>query len=163
MPPYIFNEKQFDFSSIYLPLGPVLVVPLQSKIASLDQLIGKQIGIVSGSSSVSLLEKSNGAIIRYYESIPQALNDVLLGAIDGAMVGILPASAYCRDLYKGELKVATAPLNDEGLRLVTKHKAAPDLIRAFNAGLQTLKKNGVYTHLQNKWSLQESSPPTPAL
>ena len=154
MPPYIFNEKLFDFSNIYLALGPVLVVPIPSKIDGLNQLNGKEIGVVSGSTSVSLLEKSNGVLIRYYESIPQALNDVLLGVIDGAMVGVLSASAYCRDLYQGELKIATPPLNDEGLRLVTKHNGAPDLINKFNAGLQKIKKSGAYDKLQEKWELQ---------
>ncbi len=155
MPPYIFNEKLFDFSNIYLALGPVLVVPVTSKIDGLNQLNGKEIGIVSGSASISLLEKSNGVLIRYYESIPQALNDVLLGVIDGAMVGVLSASAYCRDLYQGELKIATPPLNDEGLRLVTKHNGAPDLIKKFNAGLEKIQKNGAYANLQKKWGLQE--------
>ncbi len=156
MPPYIFNEKQFDFSEIYLPLGPVLVVQVGSKIHSLDKLSGKEIGVISGSTSVVILEKSPGVLIRYYDSIPQALNDILMGVIDGAMVDVLSAASYCRDLYQGVLIIATPPLNDEGLRLVAKHNAAPDLIKGFNKGLQKLKKNGSYEKLLDKWSLRES-------
>src|SRR5580700_10944745 len=49
MPPYIFNQKAFDFSDIYLALGPVLVVPIQSQIHSLNDLDGKEIAVISGS------------------------------------------------------------------------------------------------------------------
>jgi polar amino acid transport system substrate-binding protein len=156
MQPYVFNKSLFDFSDIYLPLGPVLVVRVQSTIHSLDDLNGKEIAVISDSTSALILEKSQGVLIRYYDSIPKALNDILLGTVDGAVIDILSAVAYCRDLYQGELKIATGPLNDEGLRLITKHKAAPDLIKGFNNGLAQMKKDGSYFKLLDKWGLQES-------
>ena len=158
MPPYIFNEKLFDFSNIYLPLGPVLVVPTGSMITGLNDLNGKEIAVISGSTSTLILEGSTGVLIRAYDSIPKALNDVVEGIVDGAMIDILSAVAYCNDLYQGKLKVATQPLNDEGLRLVTKHGAAPDLISGFNEGLAKLKRNGTYDALLKKWNLAEVPP-----
>jgi polar amino acid transport system substrate-binding protein len=155
MPPYIFNQALFDFSDIYLPLGPVLIVPMQSKINALHDLNGKEIAVISGSTGVLILEKSAGVLIRYYDSIPKALNDILAGTIDGAIVDLLSATAFCRDLYQGELKIVTRPLNDEGLRLITKHREAPDLIKGFNAGLAQMKKDGSYAKLLDKWGLQE--------
>jgi ABC-type amino acid transport substrate-binding protein len=156
MPPYIFNKSLFDFSDIYLPLGPVLVVPVQSKIHSLNDLNEKEIAVISGSTSALIVEKSQGVLIRDYDSIPKALNDILIGTVDGAMIDILSAAAYCRDLYQGELKIVTGPLNDEGLRLITKHNAAPNLIKKFNDGLSRMKKDGSYFKLLDKWSLKES-------
>jgi polar amino acid transport system substrate-binding protein len=155
MPPYIFNEKLFDFSAIYLPLGPVLVVPAGSMITGLNHLNGKEIAVISGSTSALILQESAGVLIREYDSIPNALNAVVEGTVDGAMIDVLSAVAYCNDLYQGKLKVATEPLNDEGLRLVTKHGAAPDLIRGFNEGLAKLRKNGTYDALLKKWNLAE--------
>ncbi len=154
--PYIFNRGLYDFSDVYLPLGPVLVVPIDSKIRSLDQLSGKEIAVVTGTSYDLILEKSPGVMIRYYDSIPQALNAILQSDVDGAMVDILSATAYCRDLYQGQLKIATPPLNDDGLRLITKHKAAPHLIKGFNEGLKRMQKNGSYKKLLDRWNLQES-------
>lgn len=154
MPPYIFNQKLFDYSDLYLPLGPVLVVNKQSNIDALSQLEGKEIGVVSGdTNSTLILEKSQGVLIRYYDTIPSALNAVSTGTIDGAMVDVLSATAYCRDLYQDTLKIATPPLNEEGLRLVTKHNANPKLIKSFNEGLERLKKNGAYAELMDKWGL----------
>lgn len=155
MPPYIFNEKLFDFSDIYLPLGPVLVVPMSSNIHSLSSLDGKEIGVISGSASPLILEKSEGVLIRYYDSTPKALADITTGTLDGAMIDVLSAEAFCSDLYQDQLKIATPPLNDEGLRLISKHGAAPDLIKGFNKGLHKLKKNGSYEKLLVKWNLKE--------
>ena len=151
MPPYIFNEKHFDFSEVYLPLGPVLVVPMPSKINSLNMLNGKEIAVISGSSGALILEKAPGVLIRYYDSAPAALNAILDGTIDGALIDILSATAYCRDLYQGQLKIATAPLNNEGLRLITKHDQATDLIKGFNKGLDKLRADGTLDKLLAKW------------
>lgn len=156
MPPYIFNEKLFDFSDIYLPLGPVLVVKADSTIRSMTTLSGKEIAVITGSKNDLLLEASPGVLIRDYSTIPTALNALVAGTIDGAIIDILSAVAYCRDLYQGQLKIVTAPLTDEGLRLVTKHDAAPDLIKGFNAGLKKLKTDGSYLKLLDKWNLHES-------
>jgi polar amino acid transport system substrate-binding protein len=156
MPPYVFNTQQFDFSEIYLPLGPVLVVPIQSPIRSLDRLDGKEIGVISGSTGPLILEKSPGVLIRFYDSIPKALNDLIAGTIDGAIIDILSAVAYCRDLYQEELKIVTPPLDEEGLRLITKHGSTPTLIKGFNNGLAKMKSNGSYAKLLDKWELQES-------
>jgi polar amino acid transport system substrate-binding protein len=156
MPPYIFNEKLFDFSEVYLPLGPVLVVPVASTASSLQDLSGKEIAIIAGSSSSFLLEPIPGVLIRDYGSVAQALNSLASGAIDGALIDILSAVAYCKDLYQGSLKIVTPPLTDEGLRLVALHGGAPELISGFNRGLQRIKKSGSYDELLAKWGLMES-------
>jgi len=158
MPPYIFNEKFFDYSEIYLYLGPVLVVPIDSKINDLEKLSGKEIAVISGSSNALTLERSPGVLIRNYDSIPKALNAILDGTIDGALIDVLSAVAYCGDLYQGKLKISTPPLNEEGLRLITKKGAASDLIKGFNKGLEKLKRDGAYAKLLEKWNLKEPQP-----
>ncbi len=151
--PYLFNRTFYDFSNVYLLTGPVLVLPVDSSFKSIAQLDGKEIAILPDSSGATYLEKNPSILIRNYDSIPDALNDVAAGTIDGAVVDILEASAYCKNIYNGKLKVATAPLNDEGIRLLTLDRGAPDLIKAFNRGLEELKKNGTYQTLLDKWSL----------
>ncbi|MES2121883.1 MAG: ABC transporter substrate-binding protein [Chlamydiota bacterium] len=152
-PPYVFNQQLFDFSDSFLSLGPVLVVPVSSPLNSLDQLIDKEVAVITGSSAVQLLEKVPGVMIRYYPSIPAALNDVAAQVIDGAVIDNLSAISYCQDHYQGQLMVATPPLSDEGLRLVTKHNDAPQMIKAFNEGLSKLKKSGEYDKILSKWGL----------
>ncbi len=153
MQPYIFYEKTYDFSNTYLMTGPVLVVPIHSSINSLGMLEGKELGVLQGSSDIALLEKSQGIMLRMYASFPQMLNDVLNGVIEGAALPLLVAESYTQDLYQNQLKIATLPLDDEGLRIITLYKENNALIKLFNEGLRELKQNGKYLKLLQKWSL----------
>lgn len=151
--PYTFYENKYDFSEPFLLIGPVLVMPANSKTTSLDDLSGKEIAVLTGSTEDLILEKYPDIIIRYYGSVPSMLDDILTGQIDGALLGVLEANAYTQDLYQGNLKIATPPLNDRGLRLIALHSEAPALIEAFNSALDHLKKTGKYTELARKWGL----------
>ncbi len=153
MPPYLFNQKQFAFSDVYLHLGPVLVVPKGSKIDALDQLSGKEVGVILGSGDTLLLEKIPGAMARDYDSIPKALNALSANAIDAAIIDVLSATAYCRDLYQEKLEIVTPPLNDYGLRLITPYGKSPEMVEEFNQGLKALKASKKYDELLNRWSL----------
>ncbi len=153
MQPYVFYEKQYDFSHPFLLTGPVLVVRVDSPATNLEKLSGKEVAVITGSSDALLVEKVPGIIIRNYESIPDAFNAMIAGHVDGAVVDNLPAYAYCQDLYQRQLKVVGAPLTDQGLRMITLHDHAPQLIEAFNTAIDKLKKNGKYAELSRKWAL----------
>ncbi len=151
--PFVFYEKKYSFSDVYLMTGPVLVVPTNSKIDSLSMLKGKEVGIISGSSATALLEKYEGLIIRYYDSIPELFNSMLKDNVDAALVDALTAYAYMRDLYHGHIKIVEGPLTDQGLRLVILHDHSPALLKLFNQGLKTVKATGRYEELIEKWHL----------
>lgn len=155
MQPYLFYQKIYDFSDLYLPTGPTLVIPISSSIQSLKDMGGKEVAIQRNSNTALILEKYPDIIQRTYDSIPTALTDVANGTIDGAIVDILTAYAFCSDLYQGQLKIGLPPLTQEGIRLITLHDKSPRLIEAFNGGLETLKDNGTYAKLIKKWNLSE--------
>src|SRR5690348_8870757 len=140
MPPYLFNQKHFAFSELYLPLGAVLVVPTASSIHSLSQLGGKIVGVVSGSGNELLIEKVAGVMVRSYEGVAPMLNALDKHTIDGALVDILTATAYCQDIYQNTLHIVTPPLDDRGLRFITPSDN-PHLVHTFNQGLEKLKKS----------------------
>lgn len=155
MQPYLFYEKLYAFSETYLQTGPTLVVPMATKIKSLADLSGKEIGVIRGSNGALILEKYPDIIQRTYENSPQALLDISNQIIEGAIIDVLTAKAYCVDLYQGRLKVALPPLTKEGLRLVTLHNKSPRLIQLFNEGLKELKESGRYDLLARRWNLSE--------
>lgn len=156
MSPYLFNEKEFSFSTTYLPLGPVLVVPENSSIHSMENLAGKQIAIIGDPSDDLFLRRIPGVLTRYYPSDAAALNAMLNGTIDGALIDLITATAYCNDLYQGSIKIVSDPLTDKGLRLITLYKQSEDLIKKFDNGLHKMKSDGRYEKLLNKWSLNLS-------
>ncbi|MGH2612345.1 MAG: substrate-binding periplasmic protein, partial [Rhabdochlamydiaceae bacterium] len=118
MQPYIFYEKLYVFSDIYLATGPALIVGIHSTWNSLSQLAGLEVGILRGTPYALILEKYPNILQRTYDSIPTALDDLTQGTIEAMVLDILTAEAYTRDLYHGQLKISSAPLNQEGIRLV---------------------------------------------
>ncbi len=156
MSPYLFNEKEFSFSAIYLPLGPVLVVPANSSIHSMTDLAEKQIAIIGDPSDDLFLRQIPGVLVRYYPSDAVALNAMINGTIDGALIDVITATAYCNDLYQGSIKIVSDPLTDKGLRLITLYGQSEDLIKKFDEGLHKMKSDGRYKKLLHKWSLNLS-------
>ena len=151
--PFNFNSDLYSFSEVFLATGPVLVMPIGSTQKSLKELQGKAIAALQGTPEVLLLEKYPGISISTYDDIPVALNDLVAGKVQGALLPVLPTSAYVRDLYQRRLKIVTAPLTDEGLRLITFKDKAPKLIKAFDKTLNHMKKNGDYEKQLVKWQL----------
>ena len=154
--PYNFNLSLYDFSELYLPLGPVLLLPSSVKYKSLKEMEGTEIGALVGSSSVLILEAYPDILIKTYDEASTLVNDLLLGRIQGGLLPVLVAGSFTEGSFTGEIRIASKPLNDEGLRLLTLKDKAPKLISHFNAGLNTLKKNGEYKKLLSNWRLIES-------
>lgn len=162
MQPYTFFEKTYSFSNLYLKTGPVVVVPKTSKIRSAEDLQSKEVGVVIGSTSTILLQKIPGIILQSFTSIPLTLEGIRLEKVQAGAVPILVAQRFVTDLYANVLRITTPPLDDEGLRLITLHKAQPKLLDRFNRGLMKLKKEGTYDKLLAKWGLAPNSPrPSP--
>lgn len=153
MTPRVSLETTYDFSEVFLHTGPVLVVRADTKISSMGQMKGKAMGVDSMQNETLLLDIYPEVLVHYYHSITEGLDEVISGEIDGALINILPASSYIRDLYHGQVKIASPPLNDVGLRLVTLHGQNKDLATVFNRGLSKLRDNGVYDKLLKKWDL----------
>jgi polar amino acid transport system substrate-binding protein len=155
MQPYLFYDKMYDFSDLYLMTGPVLITPTQSPYKSLDQMAGRVVGIVKGSSDALIVEKYPDIIQISYDTLQDALAATTDGTIDGAMGDIQTTQAFTRDLYYGKLKIATRPLAPEGVRLLSLKNHSPHLIEVFNRGLKHLKSSGKYAELAKKWNLSE--------
>ena len=152
MSSYLFYEKVYDFSDLYLATGPTIVMRIDAKVDSLEELSGKEIAVIQGSDYGLILEKYSGVIQRSYLTTPAALNALSAGDIDGVIIDILTARAYCNDLFQGKLKIVFPPLNGDGLRLVTMHGKNEGLIRRFDKGLKTLKDDGTYQKILDKWN-----------
>ena len=140
MQPYSFLQDTYDFSQPFLLTGPVLVVAADTSDSSPKHFKDKILSLPEETTDAMIVEKYPGAIIRFYSSIPDVLLALEAKEIDGAIVDVLTAEAYCADIYYGKLKVATEPLTDEGLRLITLHNQGQELQEAFSDGLAKLKK-----------------------
>ncbi|NGX26425.1 MAG: Arginine-binding extracellular protein ArtP [Chlamydiae bacterium] len=157
--PYAFYEKQFSFSDVYLFTGPVLVVLKESAIRSLEDLKGKEVAVIRGSSAALLLQTTPGIILQGYDSIPIALEALEKQDVNAAALEVLVAQNYVRDIYSETMKMLCSPLSNEGLRLVSLFHDSPKLMERFNKGLIALKKSGEYERLLEKWGLSPDGKP----
>lgn len=157
--PFAFYQKVFSFSHLYLKTGPVVVVPTDSQVEGMEGLKGKTVGVVTGSSASILLQSVPGIVLKGYDSIPIVLSEVEMGNVQAAVVQVLVAQDFLRDLYKEKLKIASEPLSEEGLRLLTMYSKEPRLMKDFDRGLAKLKKSGKYEELLKKWGLSPDGEP----
>lgn len=153
LPPYPFNLAKYDFSQNFLELGPVLIVPADGQNTDLHQMKGELVGLVTGDPAALILQKYPDVVMRNYPSIPDLLNAVAGGEIEGALLNRIPAVNYVSDLYAGRLKIASAPMNDAGLRLVAMRGKQELLLRAFDKSIDHFKKKKKFQTLLKKWGL----------
>lgn len=151
--PYVYELKKYDFSDLYLNTGPVLVVKGDSMLNVSGGMEGKEVAVGTQEQEALFIRLYPQVIVRYYNQIPNALNALIGEYVDGVVVGYIPATAFVEDLYEGKLKIATPPLNEAGLRLLTVHEKHPELIEAFNRGLEKVRDSGKYEKLLKKWNL----------
>ena len=154
--PDVMLQENYLFSEPYYSLGAVLVVDTQSNIKSLADMEGKFIGLKRGSRVLFAIPGHPNMHVVTYDSPITMLDDVVNDKIDGAFLNQLNAYDFTTGYYKGKLRVATPPLTQEGLRLITgvsRRDAA--LMETFNAGLEEMKKNGTYHALLQKWDLHD--------
>lgn len=160
MRPYTFYMTEYSFSLPYLLTGPVIVLP--KKVKS-DKIEGKEIGVIRGASAALILQTTPNILLQGYDSIPDMFDALEAGQVEGVALEILAASGYVRDLYPGRFRIASNPLNDMGLRLVTLREGEPALMKRFDRGLKRLKKEGTYDKLLEKWGLSPDGKPAPDL
>lgn len=154
MEPYLFNLQKYDFSDVYLQTGPVVVMRETATKSEIDKLYEKEIAIFSETEEQTLINLYPDALPRLYDSVPKALVDVAIGSLDGALIEVLEAVGYVADIYKGQLKIATKPLTQAGIKLVALKDQNKHLIKLFNEGLHDLIKDGEYDKLAKKWQLK---------
>jgi polar amino acid transport system substrate-binding protein len=155
--PYNFNLDDYDFSDLYLPIGPVLILPTQAKYKSLKEIKGKEVGALIGSPSITILEAYPEILIKTYDTAAALINDLLVGHIEGGLLPILTAETFTQGSFTEELRIASKPLNQEGLRLITPKGKSPKLIALFNRCLKKFKKNDTYEKLLTKWQLIQTT------
>jgi len=151
--PYNFYRAKYDFSSNFLDLGPVLVVPANSQYHDLEQMSNEVVGLVMGDPALLVLQKYPKIIVRKYATVSEVLDAVVNGSVEAALIDRLVASGFVRDLYTGKLKIVSDPLTDAGLHLVCLKEQEKRLMDLFNKSIQQFNKKKRLQALQAKWQL----------
>lgn len=152
--PSFANQQKYLFSDPYLRLGDVLILRSSLPLRGFNEQATKLIGVHVSDLPILGLESQGNFEFRVYDNILKALADLEQSKIDGAIFAAMPAYLYTRGFYDRQLKIATTPLTQEGLRLVTlKGHRGEKLIQLFNDGLKSMQASGTYDRMIDQWGL----------
>jgi polar amino acid transport system substrate-binding protein len=146
------NRQNFLFSRGFFFVGAVLLVPMDSKVQSLNQMEGSVIGIEQGTMLSLDIEHYPSITFLPYDNVIRQLDALAGQFIDGAIMPAIPAYNYAKSLYFGRIRVTPSFLTKESLKLAALHtERGETFIQHFNNGLKKLKDNGTYDALLTKW------------
>ncbi len=149
------RKQAMNFSDPYINAGQVLVVPSSSTALTLNDLAGKNVGVQIGTTGAMEAAKYTYLVIKTYDEIGLAFEDLVNGRVDGVVVDTPIASNFAlqRAEYKDALKIVGEVLTQEfyGLAVEKENTAALELI---NKGLAAITANGKLDELKVKWGLK---------
>lgn len=147
------RAKQVAFSDPYYQNYSIYVAT-KDKADSITNVEDVKIGILSGSTHQQYIRDTyKGASVSVYPQYPAAMSDLTLGRVDVVFGDGDVVYDYVKDndnlVVVGE-KVTDPKYFGQGLGIGVglRNKA---LVEEINAGLKTIKENGQYDEIYNKW------------
>ncbi len=148
------RDQVVDFSIPYVTIGQVLLVRADCGKADVDafkadetKLVGTQIGTTN---EIVAKEHFPEERVKSFETFDAAVLALMAGDIDGVVIDNVSALGFM-DANPGKLKVLGQLTSDEQLAFV--FPPGSDLIEAWNAALESMKKDGTLDELNKKWGL----------
>ncbi len=146
------RKQSYDFTPPYFAARQLIALPKNSKVASLKDLAGKKIAVVSASTADDIASREFGKTspdIRRFESTPLIISELAGGGVDAAM-GDNGVIAY-RVAQNPELKTLDdKSFPEEGFGIVVK-KGDKALLDKLTAGLAAIRADGSYVTIYKKW------------
>lgn len=143
------GANNVNLSDTYYLLNDVIVIKKDNTtIQNKDDLKGKIVGVQLGSGSEQAVDKLEGLKkVARYNYNPEAFLDLKHKRVDAVVVGY--AYAINQKEFKQEYKIVESIAPSE-LAVVMK-KGEDSLTKDINQALNTLKENGIYDKLVEKW------------
>ena len=144
------RKKSMLFSDPYFAAGQVVTVNNKNTdIKSKNDLTGKKVGAMIGTTGAIEAEKIPGVIYSAYDSIDQAFLDLMNGQIDAAIADNPLAIGFVGK-NPAKLKTIGPVFTDENYGIAVCNKQ-PELLTKINKGLAAVKAEGGVDQLVNKW------------
>lgn len=147
------REKQVLFTNAYYD-NSALFVSQKGKVASIDQLKGKKVGVQNGTTHQKFINDKHPEITTVpYDSYQNAKLDLQNGRIDA----VFGDTAVVKEWLKSNDKLAAVgdKVTDKdyfgtGLGIAVR-QGNTELQQKFNTALDKVKKDGTYENIYNKW------------
>ncbi len=148
------RKKALSFTDAYLNNDQVVVVREDSGISTLSDMVGKTIGIQSGSSAQEAVNDNPdfaaglAKTISFRDNVT-AMNDLAIGGVDGIVMDSVVANNIINE-SKNPFKILPESLAKEGYGIGFR-KNEPDLCNAVWNILKQMKEDGTVASISKKW------------
>jgi polar amino acid transport system substrate-binding protein len=149
------RKAKYDFTSPYINIGQILVVPKAEKGTKISDLKGKKLGAQIGTTGAMEIKKVAGVELKTYDEVGLAFEDMAAGRIAGVVCDEPTAITYAlqKKEYNTKLKVVGKPFTTEAYGIVVK-KGNKDLVALLNKGIAGVQKKKIDQQLKKKWQLK---------
>lgn len=144
------RKKSMLFSDPYFQAGQIVSVQAaNSAVKSKDDLSGKKVGAQIGTTGAIEAAKINGAVVKTYDDVGLAFQDLINGQID-AVIADNPLALGYVGKNSDKIKTVGTVFTEEMYGIaICKDKA--DLQTKINQGLASVKSAGLIDQLTKKW------------
>jgi polar amino acid transport system substrate-binding protein len=130
------------------------VQQLQGDIAGPDDLPGKQVGTTTGSTSAAYLKIKQAKVIEF-ASINDAFSQLEAGKLDAVVFDAPVLLYHAATAGRGKVRVVGPVFKRENYGIL--FSRGSDLRKRVNEALLTMREDGTYDTLYNKWFTVESN------
>ncbi len=156
------RKQSYDFTAPYFEARQLMAVPQTSAVKSLQDLAGKKVGVVTGSTGDDIASRAFGKTspdIRRFESTPVVISELANSGLDAA-IGDNGVIAFRVQEHK-QLKTVSDPSFPKEFFGIVVKQGNKALLDKLNAGLAAIKADGSYATIYKKW-FQAEAPALPA-
>jgi polar amino acid transport system substrate-binding protein len=142
------RKKEMDFSDSYFKTDQAVAMLAGTGIDAAEKLNGKKAGVQIGTTGELEAKKISGLTVNTYDDIMMAFEDLKAGRIDVVIADSYLVYAYAK--LNAEFEVGFDIVTNEQLGMAFA-KDTPDLVKAVNSALKTVKDNLIYDKIYVKW------------
>ncbi|AET70036.1 periplasmic component of amino acid ABC-type transporter/signal transduction system [Desulfosporosinus orientis DSM 765] len=144
--------QKVNFSNPYYRSGAQIIVPSDSTISGADDLKGKTVGVVLGT-TFETKARELGANVNTYKGDPDAFHDMLNGRLDAVITDkIVGLNAIKNNNYPFKLVGDLIYVEKMGIAI---RKDSPELLDAVNKALTDMMDDGTYKAISEKYFNQD--------
>ena len=149
------RKARFDFSEPYIVSKAVLIVKNGSEIKAFADLKGKK-SAQSLTSNFGKIAEKNGAELVGTDGFDQSIQLLLTGRADATINDSLSFLDFKKHKPDANVKIAAEQENADYSGVIIR-KGEPELLAAVNEALKTIKADGTYKQIADKYFGQDVS------
>ena len=148
------RKQTLDFSEPYFEAHQLIAVPEKSKVAKLEDLKKKKVGVQTSTTGEEVVVKLQGKtsdLIKRFESVPLALTELAAGGVDAVVADNGVVEAYVANNPNAKFKSVNDASFAPEMYGVAVRKGNTELLQKINTGLAAIKADGTYQKIHDQY------------